>query len=137
MVVVDTRCLRRPINADIGGQVVSLVTIGHVAAALHRETWTIRNWTDLGLFPKAPVILETGLNCTRRTLYPVPFVDQLCVIGNRAYMGRRMDREHWDRFYADVMAAHALYVAPLLPAGVTDGLLISPSDLRDGRLTTA
>ena len=117
LVVVDTRCLRRPITADLGGQVVSLVTVGHVATALGRTRWTVDYWITLGLLPKPPFVINPNDDVIKRRLYPAAFVERLAVIANQ--IGPRLPRSEWQQFHNQVVDVYNDVVGPLIPKGIT------------------
>jgi hypothetical protein len=117
-----TKGLRHPIITTINGNRCELVTVGHLAAALGRSSWTVRYWTQLGLLPEAPFDLNPGDTHRRRRLYPRPFVNALAELVDRDYMGPRLDREWWQQFQADVWVAYSETVVPLV--GVADDLCI-------------
>ena len=97
--------LRRPVVAEINGHPVSLVTVGYAAHVLGRTSWTIKYWTKVGLFPRAPYVINPNDPRTRRHLYSEAFIDSLVVIANRGYLGRRLDRDQWQRFRNEVFTA--------------------------------
>lgn len=49
--------LRHPIKSEVNGNPVELVTVGYVALALGRTTWTVDRWERFGLIPPAPFLL--------------------------------------------------------------------------------
>ena len=115
----STKWLRSPIHTEVGGRPCTLLTIGHVAHALGRTTWTVRYWTRLGLLPEPAFHLNPGNPRARRTLYPGPYVLALADIADRGYVGPRLDRDQWRRFQLDVWAAYQETVLPLT-GGVAD-----------------
>jgi hypothetical protein len=110
----------RCIDTRIDGVSTKLCTIGHVADALNRTGWTIRNWQRLGVIPEAPFLLSPEVPRTRRRLYPAEYVDALNEIAERGYLGRRLNADQLHRFKEDVSLAYEKTVAPLLNAGVTE-----------------
>ncbi len=113
--------LRSPIRTEIDGRTCILLTIGHVALALGRTTWTVRYWTRLGLLPEAPFDLHPDEPRLRKRLYPESYVLALADIANRGYLGPRLDRDRWRRFQLDVWEAFRMTVVPLT-GGVADDL---------------
>lgn len=109
----STKGLRHPIITTIDGHRCELLTVGHVAAALGRSSWTVRYWTRLGLLPEAPFDLNYGDAHRRRRLYPRPFVLALAELVQRDYPCPRLDRESWQQFQKDVWAAYKETVLPL------------------------
>jgi hypothetical protein len=107
--------LRRPIRTEINGQVVELLTVGYVARVLDRTVWTIRHWQKIGLFPKAPFMINPDDYRGRRSLYPASFVLALQKIGDRGYLGGRLNRDRWRLFHDQVWDAYEQTVAPLHP----------------------
>src|ERR1700722_18269173 len=69
----STRSLRSPLTLTIDESRVKLLTIGYVAAALGRTTWTIRHYEAMRLMPPAAFVLNKKTLNTRRRLY----VDEL------------------------------------------------------------
>jgi hypothetical protein len=110
--------LHKAIQVEINGQGVNLLTVGYVAQALRRTTWTIRHWERLNLFPRAPYFLHADVARTRRRLYPEPFVSRLGDIAADGYLGQRIEWDNWKRFYYDVLDAWGDTVSPLLRSGV-------------------
>jgi len=119
-VATKIKNLRRPIIQTINGQPVTLLTVGYVSRALGRTKWTVKNWTRLGLLPPAPFLLRPGVPNTRRYLYPHGFVKCLAEIARQPYVIRRLDRNDWERFHAEVRQAYEKTIVPLLTAGVID-----------------
>jgi hypothetical protein len=119
----STKGLRHPIVRTINGHRCELLTVGHVAAALGRSSWTVRYWTRLGLLPEAPFDLNPGDAHRRRRLYPRPFVHALAELVDRDYKGTRLERESWQQFQKDVWAAYCETVVPLIE-GVADDLYV-------------
>ena len=112
------RNLHTPIRVMVNNQECRMLTIGYVARALGRSTWTVKYWQRLSLLPPAPFVQHPNDPCTRRRLYPEPFVDAVHEIAGRGYLGVRLDRGDWKRFHDEIMAAHEVTVAPLLrPSG--------------------
>lgn len=112
------KSLHRPIEVVINGQRCEMLTIGHVAHAVGRTTWTVRYWTKIGLFPVTPFFWDPSETRARFRLYPLPFVESLQAITNKGYSGRRLDRESWARFQDDVFRAYKETVTPLLSSPV-------------------
>ena len=131
---MDTRCLRRPITgtSDLGGQTVSLVTIGHVAAALRRTRWTVDYWITMGLLPKPPFVINPNDDVIKRRLYPAAFVERLAVIANQ--IGPRLPRSEWQGFHNQVVDAYNDVVGPLIPIGITLPVLIVMDQTNVGRV---
>ena len=129
---MDTRCLRRPINADIGGQIVTLMTVGHVAAALGRTRWTVDCWITLGLLPKPPFVINPNDDVIKRRLYPSAFVERLAVIANQ--IGPRLPRSEWQGFHDQVVDAYNEVVGPLIRPGITLPLEIVMDQTNVGRV---
>jgi hypothetical protein len=116
--------LRSPIRTEIEGRTCSLLTIGHVAIALGRTTWTIRYWIRLGLLPEAPFDLYPDEPRRRRRLFPAAYVAALAEIANQGYMDGRLDRDQWRRFQLDAWHAYETTVGSLMPgvrAATVDG----------------
>lgn len=107
------------------------MTIGHVALALGRTTWTIRHWTRLGLFPEAPFDLYPDEPRRRRRLFPEAYVVALADIADQGYLEGRLDRDQWRRFQLDVWAAYQETVVPL--TGVADAGVTSASGDTSGQ----
>lgn len=120
------RNLRAPISFTIAGQEVELVTIGHVAHALGRGTWTIRYWQRIGLFPDTPFFLYPAIPKFCRHLFPAQFVEQLAVIPGLDYWGPRLEHDQWQRFQQDVWRAYEETVLPLMDGVERDGPLKTP-----------
>ena len=129
---MDTRCLRRPITADVGGQIVTLMTVGHVAAALGRTRWTVDYWITLGLLPKPPFVINPNDDVIKRRLYPAAFVERLAVIANQ--IGPRLPRSEWQGFHDQVVDAYNDVVGPLIRPGITLPLEIVVDQTNVGRL---
>ena len=123
--------LRSPIRTEIDGRACTLLTIGHVALALGRTTWTIRHWTRLGLFPEAPFDLYPDEPRRRRRLFPEAYVVALADIADQGYLEGRLDRDQWRRFQLDVWAAYQETVVPL--TGVADAGVTSASGDTSGQ----
>lgn len=115
-----SKFLRHPIDYEINGRKCVLLTVGHLANALHRSPWTVRHWTRLGILPEAPFDLDPNEPRLRKRLYPKPFVDALAAITEDKYSGPRLDRHQWQQFQHDVWAAYQETVMPLT-CGVSDG----------------
>jgi hypothetical protein len=109
----NVKYLRSPIKTEIAGRPCTLLTIGHLAQALGRTTWTVRHWTRIGLLPQAPFDMWPDDPRRRRRLYPQPFVLALAEIAAMGYMGPRLDRNQWRRFQLEVWEAFAATVVPL------------------------
>jgi hypothetical protein len=101
--------LRHPIQIEINGTSITLVTVGYCTTALGRTSACLKQWESIGLFPSAPYRL--GPN--RLRLYPLDFVKAIARIKEEGYMGRRMDRPDWRRFQLAVWNAHDAALAPL------------------------
>jgi hypothetical protein len=110
----------RCIEIEINGELRILCTIGKVAEALGRTPWTVRRWQALDLLPATPFFLSPDIPRTRRRLFPVDFVKSLAVIADQGFVGERLDRQHWDRFHREVLAAYEATVTPLFRSGVTE-----------------
>ena len=121
--------LRHPILATVNGHRCELLTIGHLAAALGRSSWTVRYWTRLGLLPEAPFDLHPGEPHRRRRLYPRLFVDALAELVDRDFSGPRLERESWQQFQTAVWAKYGETVVPYI-----DGVGDSLSSDREGSL---
>ena len=128
------RGLRR-ITTTINGEVVTLLTVGHLAHALGRTTWTTNFWMRVGLLPSGPFVINPDVICTYRRLWPESFVDALAEIARRLQLGHRMDRDLWGRFYAEVNRAYGETVVPHFRFGVTEQITITVNQARDARLT--
>ena len=129
--VEKQRNLHKPIHGVINGQPCELLTVGYLCLGLRRTSWTLRHWEKIGLFPPAPFVQHPDDSRIRRRLYPSPYVDALKDIGERGYLGRRMDRNQWNRFHDEVRAAYQTTVDPLMERVlVLRGL---PPDLADIR----
>lgn len=100
-VVQHIKDLRRPITIEINGKAMKFLTIGHVAAAVHRTTACIKLWERTGLFPVAPYRLTQN----QMRIYPQDFVRSLHRIREQGYLGRRLERSDWRRFQTDVWRA--------------------------------
>ena len=61
----------------VGGKLMELGSVGELAAAVGRKSHTIRRWEAAGLIPPAPLIIQSGAECTRRRWYPVPLIRAL------------------------------------------------------------
>jgi hypothetical protein len=113
-----TRSGGRCIETQINGKVTTLCTVGRVAAALHRTPWTVKYWEAIGLLPPARFILNPEVPRTRRRLYLTEYVEALGVIADRGYLGRRLDRDGWQRFHDEVFIAYQQTVTPFTDRGV-------------------
>jgi hypothetical protein len=120
----------RCIEIQVDGEIRTLCTIGKVASALDRSSWTIRHWQHLGLFPETPFFLNPEIPRTRRRLFPETFVKSLAEIGGQGFVGQRLDRKDWDRFHHEVLAAYKETVTPLISAGVTEPSIFSAGEFR-------
>jgi hypothetical protein len=123
----------RCIEILIEGVPTKLCTIGHVADALNRTGWTVKYWEAIGLLPPARFILNPEVPRTRRRLYSEEYVHALGLIADQGYLGQRLDRNHWDRFHHEVLAAYKETVTPLISAGVTEPTPSSTSTYRSGQ----
>lgn len=112
--------LRRPIQSNINGKSVTLLTSGYMARAIGRSTWSVKHWRRLGLLPQPPFVLHADVQESRRYLYPATFVRSVAEIARQGYVVRRLDRSDWNRFHAEVRQAYEKTIVPLLPTGVTD-----------------
>jgi hypothetical protein len=117
--------LRRPITAAINGHSVELLTIGHLAHAVDRSTWTVKHWQRLGLLPRPPVILNPKVPSARRGLYPQLFVRSVAIIAKQDYMYPRLDRADWPKFHAEVLRAYEKTIAPLLDPRINEEMSAS------------
>jgi hypothetical protein len=119
--VDKVRNLHRPILVKINGEECPMLTIGYVALALRRTTWTIKYWQRIGLLPRDAFVLNPNSQSARRRLFPEQYVQRLDAIG-RQYLGPRMDRDQWATFRRLAFEAFEETVAPLLGrnVGVTD-----------------
>jgi hypothetical protein len=127
--MVDTVTNLRTIRIVLHGREHEMVTIGHLARALGRTVWTVKSWEQLGLLPRAAFVLNPNSLSARRRLYPPAYVDALQEIRKQGYLGRRLDRDQWQRFHAEVWAAYQATVTPLLARGV--GVTGNPPDRPD------
>lgn len=122
--------LRHPIHAELAGEPwCDLMTVGHVAVALRRSTWTIRNWQKLGLLPPTPFFIHAEIPNLRRRLFPREFVEALSTIADKGLPGRRLYRADWMRFHADVLVAYEATVLPLLDGVVPEQEAGSSADV--------
>ena len=112
--------LHRPIEMEIGGQTVTLLTVGHVAKALGRTTATIKWWEGIGLFPRAPLRLYPDLPAANRRLYPSEFVRALRQM-NFDYLGTRLDHRDFQRFHDEVVEVFEEAMAPIRELGWSAG----------------
>ena len=114
----------RTIRIVVYGREEEMLMIGHVARALRRTVWTVKSWEHLGLLPRAAFVLNPNSLSARRRLYPPAYVDALQEIRKQGYLGRRLERDQWQRFHVEVWAAFEETVTPLLGrrAGVTGNL---------------
>lgn len=110
--------LRRPIETTFHGQSVTLVTVGYLARAANRTTWTIHYWQRIGLLPKPPFHTNHPNPLYRRGVYPEPFVRRVVEIVSRNQIGDRLDRRDWFWFRDEVFAAYDQTVRPLLATDV-------------------
>jgi hypothetical protein len=120
--------LRRPIQSNINGKSVTLVTIGFCALALGRTTACLKNWETHGIFPPAAFRVARS----RHRLYPEDFLSSISHIKDQGYLGRRMNRSNWRRFQTEVWNAH---LAALAPFRSEDGVieLCTDGESREGR----
>ena len=79
----------RRVKAQVGGRVVTFVTIGEVAAALGRTPRTIIGWEHTGLIPRAPFRTSSGDEHLRRRLWPVELVTALEHVAKHENFGTR------------------------------------------------
>jgi hypothetical protein len=100
-----TKYLRRPIEAEISGQPVTLLTIGHLAREVNRTPWTIHYWQRIGLLPQLPFFTNHPNPLYRRGVYPEPFVLRVADMFIRNGIGERLGREDWEWFRDEVFAA--------------------------------
>ena len=107
----STRGLRHPISALVNGQPTTLLTVGHVAAALGRTTTCLKEWERMGLFPPAPYRLRGS----RARVYPEQFVKSISLIRDQGYVGRRLHRSDWERFQSEVWRAYKEALKTLRP----------------------
>ena len=91
-----------------------MLSIGYLAHALGRSTWTAKEWTRIGLLPPAPVIQNPKTPNLRRRYYPAPFISAMKDIASKDYVVDRLDRQDWSRFHAEVLRAYERTIAPLL-----------------------
>lgn len=103
---VVTKSGGRSIEIQIDGEIRTLCTIGHVACALRRTAWTVKHWEAIGLLPPAKYVLNPELHRTRRRLYPAEYVDALCAIADRGFIGKRLDRRDWEQFRLEAFSAY-------------------------------
>jgi hypothetical protein len=116
--------MRKPIQIEINGHRIRLVSVGHVCRVLNLGSRSsIIKWEARG-FPLAPFRHLTGAPNQNR-LYPITFAAALAEIRKKDYCKRRLDGPRWDRFIAEATAALADALEPLgsgsftLPRGVT------------------
>jgi hypothetical protein len=112
-VIKHTKNLRHPIHAELAGELCDLMTVGHVAAAPGRSSWTVRHWQRLGLLPPTPFFIHAEIPNLRRLLFPREFVEVLSTIADEGLLGRRLNRDDWTRFHRDVLVAYEATVLPL------------------------
>ncbi len=115
-----TKGLRSPLLADVRGRQVQMLTVGHMALAINRSTWTVRYWERAGLLPVPPFALHQYDAQRRRWLYPQPFVEAVAEIIKRNQIGDRLDRKDWAWFRDEVFAAFERTVQPLLTCATAD-----------------
>jgi len=108
------KSLHQPIEVAINGQPCTMLTVGYVARALGRITWTLRYWTKIGLFPSTPFYWDPSATRIRFRLYPEAIVERLGEIIDAGYLGNRLDRESRVRFHEDVLRAYRETITPLL-----------------------
>ena len=97
--------LRRPIKTNLNGQPVTFLTVGHLARAVHRTTWSVRHWQRLGLLPRPPFAIHRDDDQRRRWLYPADFVRRVAEVVAQYEIGERLNREDWGWFRDEVFAA--------------------------------
>ena len=119
-VMAKPKNLRRPIQSNINGKSVTLLTSGYMARAIGRSTWSVKHWRRLGLLPQPPFVLHADVQESRRYLYPATFVKCLAEIAREPYVIRRLERNDWERFHREVSRAYEKTIVPLLTAGVID-----------------
>jgi hypothetical protein len=85
------------------------------------------------LLPPAPFVINPDVLGTRRWLWPEPYLDSVFEISNRLQIGRRLDRDLWGRFYAEVNRAYGETVVPHLPPGVVTTVEIQIDETGVGR----
>lgn len=112
--------LRHPIHTEINGQPCVLLTVGYLADAIGRSTWTVKYWTEvIGLLPPPVRIEHPETPNLRRGLYTATFVSAMKKYASKDYVVDRLDRKDWPRFHAEVLRAYELTVAPLLQPCLT------------------
>lgn len=122
--MLERKNLHRPISVVIDGSECTLLTIGYMAAALHRTTWTIHYWERLGLLPSPPFVINPERLRTKRHLYPEAFVAEITEIAKH-YSSRRLEREQWRTFQMEARQVYSRTVEPLLPPGVITPLAVT------------
>ncbi len=83
----------RHIKAQVGEKIITLVTVGEVAAALGRTPRTIIGWEHTGLIPPAPFRTSSGDEHLRRRLWPVELVKALQRVAEQEGFGKRRSSE--------------------------------------------
>ena len=89
--------LHQPYEVKLTDKPTRLLTVGYLAAALHRTTWTIHYWERIGLLPPPPFVINPERLRTKRHLYPEAFISAITEMAGH-YPGRRLEREEWRRF---------------------------------------
>lgn len=129
--------LRHPIRAKINGETTKFLTVGHLALAAARSTWTIDHWIRIGLLAPNPFVLNADVPLSLRRLWPEDLVDALHKIAEQDYVGTRLDYVHWTRFQAEVWAAHNELVMPLLanfrPVILPSGIITVAGESTQGK----
>jgi hypothetical protein len=111
------RSLHRPYEVQLNEQPVRLLTVGYLAAALHRTSWTVHHWERIGLLPPPPFVINPERLRTKRHLYPEAFIAAIAEMAEH-YSGRRLDREKWRAFQLEARQAYSRTVGVMLK-GVT------------------
>jgi hypothetical protein len=93
---------------------VKLVTVGYLAQAVNRTTWSIRHWQAIGLMPPPPFHTNHPNPLYRRGVYPQSFVDAVAEIVKRNEIGPRLERRFWSAFRNEVDIAYEETVESLL-----------------------
>ena len=95
LMVQRIKNLRHPIHVEVNGNQCEMLSIGYLAHALGRSTWTAKEWTRIGLLPPAPVIQNPKTPNLRRRYYPAPFISAMKDIASKDYVVDRLDRQDW------------------------------------------